>query len=261
MYLIYNKITNKFTLIIGIFAFLVIIFSSNLAMFLFWRYLLEKHQNKIRQNEISSLLTYVSAIEETYKKIREFKHDYKNILLGISVKDDKLIREELEKAINSTLFNINSNDIISDLSVIENVPVKAILSAKIIHFLNNDMDVHFGIIGKVRDIDMDEYDIVRVLGILLDNAYEEAINTKERYIKIVILKKAESLIFIIENSCGDTTVQIETIMESGYSTKGKGRGLGLANLRDITSTYDNCSFQIGKTDDGNFCAKLIIDTL
>ena len=77
-------------------------------------------------------------------------------------------------------------------------------------------------------IPMELISFTRILSILLDNAIEAAATTKERRLWIVLLEDFGTLRLIIENS-SEEQIDLRSLGERGYSTKGEGRGLGLFN--------------------------------
>jgi len=79
-----------------------------------------------------------------------------------------------------------------------------------------------------------------VIGILLDNAIEAAIKCEKPSMKVAVINKENSVLFVIINSIYEE-VLIYKIYEKGYSTKGENRGLGLYNLKQITGKYTNVS--------------------
>lgn len=71
------------------------------------------------------------------------------------------------------------------------------------------------------------YKVCKIMGILIDNAVEASINSKEKTLLIYIYEQCNGNIVIsIENSY-NTLLDIHDINKKGYSTKGKNRGLGL----------------------------------
>ena len=72
--------------------------------------------------------------------------------------------------------------------------------------------------------------ICRLLGIYLDNAIQAVESLKEKSIRVEFYldpNSSDILIISIFNSF-EGKVDIDRMNEKGYSTKGKGRGLGLA---------------------------------
>ena len=48
-------------------------------------------------------------------------------------------------------------------------------------------------------------------------------------------------VIAVENSTKEASIDITPLKQRGFSTKGTGRGLGLANIEEILFRYDNVS--------------------
>ena len=67
---------------------------------------------------------------------------------------------------------------------------------------------------------------------------------------IGFIKKNNSVIIVVSNSFSGDIPPIHKLYKLGFSTKGENRGLGLSNLREIMSKYNNVSIDTrieGKT--------------
>ena len=74
----------------------------------------------------------------------------------------------------------------------------------------------------------------RILGIFLDNSLEAGLELEHnRFIELIILKANKTIVIQITNTFYNTNLDIDKINESGYSTKGKNRGIGLSSADDI----------------------------
>lgn len=81
----------------------------------------------------------------------------------------------------------------------------------------------------------------RIIGILLDNAIEASEKIEDDpLIRIAFIKNEDdSVMFIIMNKCKPDMPRVHTLFQENYSTKGKNRGLGLSNLKEITDATSN----------------------
>ncbi|ODC71721.1 hypothetical protein BB622_08560 [Listeria monocytogenes] len=95
---------------------------------------------------------------------------------------------------------------------------------------------------------MDSIDLCKVVGILLDNAVEAALTCENPVIRIAFVKKGDSIIIVFANSLPVNMPPIYKIFEEGFSTKGEGRGLGLASLREIMKKYSHVALDTKVTD-------------
>lgn len=100
-----------------------------------------------------------------------------------------------------------------------------------------------------------EIDIISLLGNLLDNAIEAAANVDgEKYIFIKISAYHKMTVVHIENSCGN----VKWKKRMPVSDKGKGRGIGLLNVKQSIDKYDG-NLQL-KQDGNKFVADLFLNS-
>lgn len=102
-------------------------------------------------------------------------------------------------------------------------------------------------------------DLCRCLGILIDNAIEEVRGKKDGEIHIMISCRAGYTTFRVKNTLY-SPVDFHKLGAVGYSTKGAGRGIGLASYKRIlercgeafplTTVRDGCFIQELKIQEG-----------
>lgn len=84
-----------------------------------------------------------------------------------------------------------------------------------------------------------EYHVIELLGILIDNAVEALEHQEDGQIYVELAETEKEIRIIVRNT-SDYVPQgdIVKFTKSGYSSKGAGRGLGLASLALIVNQYD-----------------------
>ena len=98
-------------------------------------------------------------------------------------------------------------------------------------------------------------DIITIFGNLLDNAIEATANAGgEKYIFIKISAYHKMMVVHIENSCG----KVKWKKRMPVSDKGKGRGIGLLNVKQSIDKYDG-DLQL-KQDGNRFVADLFLNS-
>lgn len=204
--------------------------------------------NDHNAKEYSQLKDYTNIIENMYSDLRSFKHDYLNILSTLEgyIKNENIA--ELKNYYYRDLLP-GSNEIVNkDLSIsllshIKINPLKALLSAKINTAHSQGINVTIEIMDDIDFINMHIIDICRIIGIFMDNAIEGSLLCDNKFIHVAVIKTDDNVIFNISNSCISSTPSIHKIYEKNFSTKGEGRGLGLANVKNIiTRQYKNVLF-------------------
>lgn len=81
--------------------------------------------------------------------------------------------------------------------------------------------------------------LIRILGILLDNAIEEVETIEGGKLLIGIFSVKGDTIFVIENTARQKIEPMQVLKQKGFSTKGEGRGLGLSNIDELTAMEPN----------------------
>ena len=208
---------------------------------------LDNRYNKL----IKCLIEYEKIIEEQGKK----NHEYNNQLMILKGYINK--KGKLEKYLNNLIsehhFNHNYN--IRQLANFPNGGLKEMLYYKIERIKENNIKYYLYIEDKainiIENFSLEEYkNITKVFGVLIDNAIEASIDSKEKKIYIDFSLDNNYIVISISNSYNEK-LNIKNIRKIGFSTKGKGRGFGLILVRDIIrnnknfelfSDYDNDSF-------------------
>lgn len=216
---------------------LVFFFSSLLLIFV-----VRSMQTRQRARQYETLRDYTSRLEELYQKTRSFKHDYLNILSTLSGyienNDMEGMRSYFTASIAPTAASLeDSNYELGKLSDILTPELKGLLMNKSIHALMSDVHLSLQISGPVTTSYMDSLDLSRLLGIYLDNAVEAAAETSEKALKITISSKDGILSVQILNSFNRASVDLSSLKNLGYSTKGSSRGMGLYTAQQILKKY------------------------
>lgn len=236
-------------LVIFLFSILSAVFSANM----YNKYSVKEMEIKRKNEEIQRMEEYAGYMEELYTNIRQFKHDYKNILMSMEGYIDSGDYDGLETyfrdSILPTQHYMEKNDFFVKLKNIKILPFKSIIISKLMKAQSNGCNLFIDISEPVDKIPMEYIDCMRVFGILLDNAIEEAQKTINKNLNFGIIKKDNSMVFVVQNSCVKRVDEIYKLTQKGYSTKENGRGIGLYNLKKIVNEYDNITFNLECSED------------
>ncbi|WP_052675783.1 sensor histidine kinase [Paenibacillus sp. IHBB 10380] len=222
------------TILLGMWLLFII---ALLYMQFQYNHIRKREIEKAKSEQLEQLKDYAAQLEKIYDEFRGFRHDYANILLtledGIYREDWDQVKHVYENTVKPTGQLMRKNEYsfvkLRNLHVSE---VKSILAAKIIMAQQMKIDVTLEIEEPIHAIQMELISFTRILSILLDNAIEAAAKTEEPKLWIVLLEDAMVQRIIIENS-NEEKVNLRRLEERGYSSKGKGRGLGLYNVQQI----------------------------
>ena len=191
-------------------------------------------QKKINQSE----LAYFEKQKEYYNRMRKNKHDMNMYLTAI---EGYINNNEGEKAIK-IIEEVNER-LVDKQRIIEcgNTVVGILLTDCMLEAEKNNIifSVDGYIFGK---LEIDEFDLIKIMGNALKNALEECTRVKEnRSIEIVIHCDENSVMIDIANS----TNKMDGIYELDFETEKKNKeehGWGLKNIADSIGRYDNMDY-------------------
>ena len=227
--------------VITFFFILFILISSSLLKNLHIKIEVEAEKQKLEQQK-----KYIESLEKNNNEIRKFKHDFNNIILGLEgyitsneVNNIKL-RDYFYNNIKNLITKIElDNIVLSHLNNIKVPSIKNLLTNKIISAQNNDFKVNISVEDEIDNFYVNEMQLSRILGIFLDNSLEAGLELdNNRFIELIILKANKTIVIQITNTFKNTNLDIDKINESGYSTKGENRGIGLSSANDIISKHN-----------------------
>ncbi len=199
-----------------------------------WQKVKVDSERKRVQLEMNRL--YYDAYDEVLTLVRERQHDMKNHLNAIlgmahSIDNyDELVFEQ-NKYCN---YILESSNKIRLVSLIENPLIAGFLYRKIQEAESVGIKIQYNVMFGKNNSSYSEYDIIEMLGILLDNAIEELQDevylNKNIWVDIIESKKEinMSVSNVIKNYSEDL---IQKMFIKGYSNKGNGRGIGLSKLK------------------------------
>ena len=199
--------------------------------------------NKIESAKLEQQKKYILALEKNNNEIKKFKHDFNNIILGLDgyINNDNFNKEKLKKYFNSTIMNFNNNIelndiVIAKLNSIKVSSLKSLITNKVLIAQNNNINVDINIQGEITNFYTDEMQLSRILGILLDNAIEAALEvTDDKKIEMNIIQIDKTTDIQISNTFNNTGIPITDFNKEGFSTKGTNRGLGLSSAHEIAN--------------------------
>ena len=200
--------------------------------------------NKVK--ELEQLQEYTQKLEEVHSNMSRIRHDYLNVLASMIGYMDERNMDGLIRYFDNEIIpftnHLKENEFkLSLLGKLKQVEIKGIIASKVFYAFEKKVEVYIDIAEDFSVTGMEIIDLCRILGILMDNAVEGAMEAEERKLEIGFVKKEKLRIMVISNSCKRELPPIYKLYEENFSTKGKGRGLGLANVRAIFKKYKNGS--------------------
>ena len=222
----------KYLIYMAILTYLIISITKLIKM--------RKEKRKIEDLEISN-----KRLQKNYDSIRSFKHDFNNIMQSIggyiALKDmDGL--EKMYKSIVNECQEINEIQGINE-NVINNPALYNLINHKYEEAINLGIKVKVQVLINLKKLKVNDLDLCRVLGILLDNAIEASKDCEDKFISIKFIhdRLNNRDLIVIENSCKNCLIDINKIYEKGFSSKKErfNHGLGLWKVRQILKKNKN----------------------
>lgn len=206
--------------------------------------------------EIEQQKFYNESLNGTLFNLRRFKHDWSNNLtvMNSMLTMNKII--ELKQYL-SELMNQGLEESNTAIYNIKNAGLFGIISSKLNQARDKGVTVDFSVVGEVESIpEIKISELCEVIGIFLDNAMEEA-SKGNKEISLSIFNDDSFLEISISNSCVDVP-DMEMICKEGYSSKGEGRGMGLAIAQKIIGKYKYI-LHISDYEDNTFTQTITIE--
>ena len=199
------------------------------------------NQKKFEQEHLQ---TYTDEIVALYNEIRGFRHDYAGMLVSMQMAIDSKDLQEIDRIYNQVLVKANQklrSDKYTyfDLNNIEDSALRSLIAQSIVYARNNDVEFTLEVKDIITRLSIDLLDLVRIMSVLLNNAVESAAESSSKQMEVAVIKMDLETVIVIQNSCKITMTPSEDLFELGFSTKGRNRGIGLNNVKEILDKYEN----------------------
>ena len=222
--------------------------------------LLEKHA----QTEYEQLITYVEKLEFLHDELSSFRHDYTNLLLSLeqSIKKEDIeqVKQIYISTIAPTVSVLNLQQLeLTKLARVEQPELKSLLSVKVLAAQRQSVAVYLDIPHTISHITLPSDELIRIFSVLIDNAIEESVKSKEKMLQIAIFEMDEAQYIVVKNSVCDPK-ELTTMYRKYVSTKGEKRGIGLFSVQRMLKKHPSATL-LTKMDASFFTQELIIKQL
>ena len=213
--------------------------------------MLGRKKDKIAEYQNTLIEQHYAEVENMYRKMRGWRHDYHNHMQVLAA---YLEAGEIEKA-RTYLDEINENLVrIDTVLKTGNTMVDAILNSKI--SLMNTKNIRVDATARVpASLNVSDIDLCVIIGNLLDNAMEacERLPEEERFVRIYISVKGTHLYMSFTNAAGKKQTKIGNIFAS---TKGENHGFGLSRVDALVAHYGG--YLTRASEDGGYTTEVIL---
>lgn len=199
------------------------------------------------QQELKLRCGYAEVYKGLITQIRERQHKFVNqinaIYSMINVYDnyEDLINKQREE-----LGHLEQYIMPGKLFVLDNPLVIAHIYQKMCEALEKNIEIETKFDCSLKNVHIPDTLLIEILGNLLDNAIDEVLARKrnEKIYLYIIQKSGNKYIQVANEHEYIPFDEYKRFFEYGYSTKGSGRGCGLAYVKKIARKY-NAGIQVG----------------
>ncbi len=196
--------------------------------------------------------THYREVENMYRQIRGWRHDYRNHIQMMKVLAANGDMDALKAYLDELDTDLNTVDTVVKTG---NPMADAILNSKISlarsRNIPTQVDAHIPV--KLK---MSELDLCCIIGNLFDNAMEAsmALPEEKRMIRVYMDMKGTQLYISFTNFTA--AKKLDKVGRGFKTSKGEGHGFGLVRIDDIVSRYDG--YLSRNSEDGAFTTEILI---
>ena len=199
----------------------------------------------ITKRDLENANNTIHSLKILHDQVRSFKHDFDNMVNSIG---GYVVNEDidgLKKYYNQLLEECHKTNNLYALSpeVINHPAIYHLLATKYYEADQKNVQINLDVFLDLNEIEerMKIYDFTRILGILLDNAIDAAVECDKKIINVTFRKDIsnEMIAVIIQNTYNNKDVNTEAIYQKGVSSKENHSGLGLWKVRQILMHNNN----------------------
>lgn len=212
----------------------------------------KKIDKQIERYQRELIDTHYQEVENMYKKMRGWRHDYRNHIQTMKVLADKGDLESIKEYLNKLDEDLATVDTVVKTG---NAMADAILNSKISLAKSKGINVKVDAHVPVK-LKMSELDLCVILGNLFDNVIEASLPLpeEERLIRVYMVMKNTQLYISFTNFTASKKQTKEANLFK--TTKGDGHGFGLVRIDSIIEKLDG--YLSRNSEDGAFTTEVLI---
>lgn len=220
---------------------------------------MELKQKKFEQRQMEQ---YMDKIQDLYAELKGFRHDFGNIITSLNLAIEERDLEDIKRIKRDVLEEcygeLQKEEYTGfDLGNIRDSALRSILSRGWIYAEKLGVKLTFETGEVIEKLPMRLLDLVRTVGILVNNAIEAANSSLEKEVHIAVFNMPNGVHLIVQNSIADQPIDWNKLFDKGFSTKGDRRGMGLGIVKDIVEGYSSVFLET-ELINGKFTQTLVV---
>lgn len=196
--------------------------------------------------------THYQEVENMYRQIRGWRHDYRNHIQMMKVLASNGDMDGIKAYLDELDTDLNTVDTVVKTG---NSMADAILNSKISLARSRNIPVHVDAHIPVK-LSMSELDLCVIIGNLFDNAIEAslALPEEQRMIRVYMdMKNTQLYISFTNFTASGKMTKVGNLFRT---TKGDGHGFGLVRIDNIIERLDG--YLSRNSEDGAFTTEILI---
>jgi two-component system sensor histidine kinase AgrC len=212
----------------------------------------------LKEQQYDQQQDYIKTIDSLINEFRRLKHNYTNTIYSFYGYIQENDLQGLKAYYSEITDNVKKmdNNLLLALQRIKVYAIFGLLWNKINEAEAKGIEVGVQVTSEIYEVGIKLADLCEVLGNYFDNAIDAVADLENKKINIRLIDDEGFLAIKIENTCKGN-IDVVEIQKKGFSTKGKGRGFGLAINNKILSRYDNILHNTS-IEDNIFSQELVI---
>lgn len=193
-----------------------------------------------KEMELQAYKVYEESFKNLITEIRVRQHDFKNHINAIYIQHMMCqTYEELVERQKNYCEDIVYENRFADLLRLGDTMVIGFLYGKLTEADGKGIEVQYKFECGDLKTDIPMYQIITILGNLINNAIE-ALENNDRKRLFVGMDENEKELHIEVRNTNEAIAwsDVTSLFKKGYSTKGAGRGLGLYSIKKMSREYD-----------------------
>ncbi|MGM9905060.1 autolysis-associated sensor histidine kinase [Lactobacillus sp.] len=204
---------------------------------------------RVQKAEIQQIQEYSSRLEEANISLRKARHDYKNSLLALNgylLTDDVAgASKYLEELVaGSNRLQEAANSMTLELANLQIKELKYLIIDKLQQAQDQGIKTRVEINKPIASLPVNIVNIIRCVGIFLDNAIEACQSQADGQISVLLTKYSGNNYSLIVQNTISQPVNLAQVLKPRVTSKQDHDGLGLDNVNEIVNSDPYLSLEI-----------------